>query len=105
MKIESRFTPSIVRAARAMEAITAFINVPADNKHARRGLKLAADMLDNYDRAVRSVHLVTGISVHEQVKACMRELKAHRVNLAQQRKQRQLALEAERAMALELIAA
>lgn len=104
-KIASRFSPSIVRAAQALEAYIALALVPADSKLKGMTADSAGRMIDDFGKRAAGVSYCTQYEAGTLISECMTELKVERKRVGQERKARRERLEAERALALELIAA
>lgn len=96
LKITSRFAPSVVRAARALETIVATANIGVDDKLYAGAAKVFKAAVDDYDRLVGQ----SGDAKRFGTEAgeCMNELKAERVRLAKERRERKLAREREKEM-------
>lgn len=104
LKIETRFSPSVVKAAQELEVMMALGTVPADSalRDLAHGsfLRVSAQLQARY-KQINAALTVTGYDV----KDCFEEMRADRVRKAKLRKEAQARREAEREMALQMIAA
>lgn len=99
-KFTSRFSASIVRAAEMLDTFEAAVRTPVEHKCA----KGAVDVFDSAWQQYDALMMRTAGSSKEhrqrfssQVKQCVAEMRAERVQRAKARRERQQAREAERA--------
>jgi hypothetical protein len=103
-KIESRFSPSVVRAAQSLEAIIALSMVAFDHPLRAKAHKSILNLTEDFEKRATSFSALNAQSGYE-VQDCMREMQADRKRRAQDRRAARERREAEKQAALALIAA
>jgi hypothetical protein len=99
IKIESRFAPSVVRAAQTLEAVIALTNVPFGTELATKAHSSFMNMCDVYKARVAGFVTLQGQHGYE-IEACMKEMAADRKRVAQEKRARRERLAEQRANAV-----
>lgn len=87
IKIESRFSPSVVRAAQSLEAVVALSKVPFGSELSKRAQGSFSNLLADVTKRASSFVTLQGQQGYE-VEECMREMQADRRRKAQEAKAR-----------------
>ncbi|MER9176352.1 hypothetical protein NKH72_22490 [Mesorhizobium sp. M0955] len=87
IKIETRFAPSVVRAAATLETVIALTNVPFGSKLSNKAHDSFMNMVDAYKRQVAGFVTLHGQHGYE-IEECMKEMAADRKRRSQEAKRR-----------------
>lgn len=103
-KIETRFSPSVVKAAQELEVMIALARVPADSALKARAHDSFLRVSTQVNLRLQQINAAMSLAGYE-VNDCFEAMRADRVRKAKMRKEAQERREAERAAAMQLICA